>query len=950
MRSLVNGDEVGRSGHRRPCPTSCCDQSSSDEEGGHGLGGAGSGALGVLKKLSNKKDLLKKKVDQIEAFEAELEELNNKMMDIGEQMQDPELSPEGLRRLNLIVDVHGRRAAAMLRKIMTQTEYKRRLQAEVDADEKWLLATQPLETLLRRDGLFKDGASERRPSDVLQPKPLYDPALSEAQHSIDRDSLVVWAWHFLVLGKVKEPKPLQAGFHKAAAEKTATNAPGGAARKERRRKPDVRTVGLVAAAAGLGKTHCGMDVWYFRDQLDQPRFTSAAREEGIPEEVWANVARKAKAMRVCCLNFNGLTAWDDDDTDLVKLSPWYEQVYSDNKEPQGFSDKNPPTFGEDAGSRVVCEDAHLLPLYLRVLWLLKHQTTMSYSALAAFVKTGLELKKFTAASVIREARDVLKRRRHAFIVDELTMARMFVGDRILSELYRHVICTFTNGRRGRVVFLSLSFLFVSDEVNTPDPLVAPGGLPPKKGRLTTTGTSGDGSPWSLAVIATLLPPSTQQLTANLLPLAKCRTVHHPRSVGNDCTVDPSEVSRGLASLSGGHMRTFAYMRDLFAECRPGSSLWSVVMSACSLTGLTGSVGRLVSHLAFFPALLVAGLLRCDVKGDRALMPSGDSTPPDVFCTTWDAAVAVNLLSGSTDADGWVQDPCVVTALLLALASEWKIKDIKGRSGVVNPEVEGILCALSRLVAAAEMEDPDRAWEVTSYWVEVLQSRLCHASLLYLEGDPGVRDVPAYSRLALQDLYQGVTNLEKEPAHHPLLADVLVDASVPMTAADVEHRLIPRMRSVADVLKIPVEDRLNQVFMMANAHPSFDLIRFFRVVQDPRPDVASSHKTDGVVAVVISSKSTANPRTSLPLTKEVTKPAKLLPVAFGDQWETWKHSVVHVTLSNYRRTDRPTKFLPPEAEPGRIIVVCRDNFELMYGRSLAGVLSLSPWLHGGYVVK
>lgn len=59
--------------------------------------GAGSGALGMLKKLSNKKDLLKKRVDEIEAFEAELEELNNKLMDIGEQMQDPELSPKRLR-------------------------------------------------------------------------------------------------------------------------------------------------------------------------------------------------------------------------------------------------------------------------------------------------------------------------------------------------------------------------------------------------------------------------------------------------------------------------------------------------------------------------------------------------------------------------------------------------------------------------------------------------------------------------------------------------------------------------------------------------------------------------------------------------------------------------------------------------------------------------------------
>lgn len=235
-------------------------------------------------------------------------------------------------------------------------------------------------------------------------------------------------------------------------------------------------------------------------------------------------------------------------------------------------------------------------------------------------------------------------------------------------------------------------------------------------------------------------------------------------------------------------------------------------------------------------------------------------------------------------------------------------------------------------------------------MEVLQSRLCHASLLYLEGDLGVRDVPVYSRMALQDLYQGVTNLEKEPARRPLLTDVLVDASVPMTAADVEHRRIPRMPSVADVLKIPVEDRLNQVFMMANAHPSLDMIRFFRVVQDPRPDVASSLATDGVIAVVISCKSTANPRTTLPLTKEVIEPVKMLPVAFGDQWETWRHSVVHVTLSNYRRTDRPTTFVPQEAEPGRVILVCRNNFESTYGRSLAGLLSVSPWLHGSCVIE
>lgn len=229
------------------------------------------------------------------------------------------------------------------------------------------------------------------------------------------------------------------------------------------------------------------------------------------------------------------------------------------------------------------------------------------------------------------------------------------------------------------------------------------------------------------------------------------------------------------------------------------------------------------------------------------------------------------------------------------------------------------------------------------------SHVRHGAEKFLMGSPGVSGVEDFSLVALKNLYKGVDNLEQTPVHHPLLSDVLVDATWPMALEDEPPELITRYRNVDDVLRLPTQELLEQPFMMTNAHPSFDVLRFLPVVYDPRPSTQSSSRTDGMIAVCISAKSTTNMDRSVPLAL-VTDAEGLLRKAFGEKnWDIWQYNVVHVTICNHHRTDNPETFLDVAAAQ-RTMVVCRDNFQSIYGLGLSGILSSAPILYGTRVVR
>lgn len=144
------------------------------------------------------------------------------------------------------------------------------------------------------------------------------------------------------------------------------------------------------------------------------------------------------------------------------------------------------------------------------------------------------------------------------------------------------------------------------------------------------------------------------------------------------------------------------------------------------------------------------------------------------------------------------------------------------------------------------------------------SHVRHGAERFLMGTPGVSGVQDFSRVSLKDLYKGVDNLEKQPVRHPLLSDVLVDATRPLTLEDEIPKLITRYRDVNGVLKLSPDVLLSRAFMMVNAHLSFDVIRFLPVVDDPRPHAESSKRTNGMIAVCISCKSTTDSALSVPL--------------------------------------------------------------------------------------
>lgn len=605
----------------------------------------------------------------------------------------------------------------------------------------------------------------------------------------------------------------------------------------------------------MGKTHLGLDVWYYRDKLDQPRFAKAAADAGVRKADWADVCSVARGMRVCCINFNGGTPWSAEDVAFVKLSPWSKATYPDDG------------VELEPGAEVV-PDAHLLPVYLRVLWGLMPQGDMSYDSFSQMALAWLEVGRITARGIIAEARAALSAHRHAVIVDELTLATMQAGDRRLSELYRHVICTFT-GLKASVLFLSLSFLFVRAEVDAESSEVSMphGGPPPGTVVLRTPGGGGDGSPWNLEVVGQLTPRGVPEIKENLLPVASERTVYSPRSVGGSNYVAAEDVAEALANLSGGHMRSYAFLRDELNWCRADVTLWSVVKGAFEATGMTRSINNLMKFLVFFPGLLVAGFLPCTVRGAAGLPIDGDGAPPVGFSMTFDDAISRNLLCGSPDTGGVYKDPSLPPTMILALTTEWEDalwqikKEAMGYQ--VSLVVRNILRSCSRMLSAADVAVPGRGWEVTCYWAEVMMSHVRHGAERFLMGTPGVSGVQDFSRVSLKDLYKGVDNLEKQPVRHPLLSDVLVDATRPLTLEDEIPKLITRYRDVNDVLKLSPDVLLSRAFMMVNAHLSFDVIRFLPVVDDPRPHAESSKRTNGMIAVCISCKSTTDSALSVP---------------------------------------------------------------------------------------
>eukprot|EP00170_Pyropia_yezoensis_P001856 contig_7899_g1860 len=685
-----------------------------------------------------------------------------------------------------------------------------------------LLATRPIWTLLQTSGRYLEQSHERSPTSTLQTKPPYDPA--GLRRPVDLDPLIVATWFYLVLGKAM-PSPGTVDVDVIAALQEVTQ---GSAKDDPEAAPaqDVRHVGLIEGSAGMGKTHLGIDAWYYRDELDQPRFAAVAAHAGVSSQVWTHVCSTAKTMRVCCINFNGASSWGDADCQFVSLSPWFKHTYPDGhaKPPPADEAKKPAaaqtvpqtaaqveplpaTLGESLSSSVAASqlvnrvdspravlagplpgdhetdegryaDAHTLPLYLRVLWGLLHQAEMSYKSFATMALTGLRLRQITVASIKAEAEAALSARRHAIIVDELTLARMCPGDRQLSELYRHII-------------------------------------------------------------------------------------------------------------------------------------WNA-----------------------------------------KLQLDGGDVPAVDFSKTFDDAVSSSLLYGSPNQLGEYENPSLPPAMINGLATLWvnDIADLKDSGHEVTPEVCNVLRSCSRLLSASGVPDPGRGWEVTSFWAEVMMSHVRHGAARFLHRAPGVSGVADYSRVSMKDLYKSAAKLEERPVHHALLSDVLVDATRPLTIEDVEQELITRIANMDDVLCLPTEKLLSQVFMMRHAHPSFDLVRFFPVVHDPRPDAVSSKRTNGVLAVCFSSKSTTNKEVSVPLSLAVEAEA-LLPKAFGDKnWDAWQHNVVHVTICNHTRSNpRSASLTDPDAAE-RTVVLCRDDFDAIYGSGLSGFLSSAPVLHGTKVVR
>lgn len=603
------------------------------------------------------------------------------------------------------------------------------------------------------------------------------------------------------------------------------------------------------------------------------------------------------------------------------------------------------------GAAVYIKDAHLLPLYLRVLWCLMYQAAVSYSRFAQSAWEEVRAGRIPVASVVAEARGIMQQGRVAILVDELTMATVARHDRRLCELYRHILCTFTNRGFAGIVFFSLSFMFVLDEI-IPAPvtkaLTAPGGKLPRA-KLSTPGSMGEGSPWSVAIVGTLTMPAFDELLQKLLPVAQSRAFYTVRSVEGSHEVAAEEAASALARVSGGHLRSFKFLLNGVRDSEDDVLLWDVVVRACRDTGMTPSIFNLLLQAACFPSLLLAGLVSCTVEGSSVLIPAPGFLPADDYCVIWDDAFSNNLLSGSPNNQGRFENPSFLTAFLLVLTAQWNavVATLAMQKQDVNPEVSSIMTACARFVSAARIVDPGRAWEVTTYWSEVVLSRVRHAAAKYLVDAPGVADVVDYSRIAVRDLYKG--NLEQQRSHRPRLTDVLVDATLPLEAADVAPELIDTYAGMVDVLQRPSGELVGRMFMMSSPHKSFDLVRFLPVVYDPRPASLSLGPMGRVLAICISCKSTSNVETSVPLQAKVLTPEKLMADAFGDQWSLWKNHAVHVTVCNYSRTDRPTKFVE-DTVAEHTIVVCREQFESLYGKSLGELLISAHILHSTKIVR
>lgn len=843
-------------------------------------------------------------------------------------------------------------------------EINDKMAEEVDA----VLAGRPVETMLRRLRHFDETRLARPPTSLLQAKPPYDPAASSPM--VDRDATVVGAWYYLTLGR---------SLPKINARSEARDATNDGAASEGRSlrgacatpRSDVRTIGLLASSAGCGKTHVGMDVWYFKDKLNKEKFDRARTAAGVRDEEWASVKKSAKAMSVCCINFNGTSAWSEDDHEMVKYSPWYKKTYDGDKNDAvggksdvGTGDAADGKVGVDGGTGDAAgnqggalrerrrvqgseapdkwAEAHLLPLYLRALWCMMYQASLPYPDLAALVKERIEGGYTSARTVLAEARRVLRVHNLAIVVDELTMAGESLGDRELSELYRHVICTWTNGGRAKVIFLSLSFDFIAEERRGGRQVeVARNGRVDEDVLLRTSGLRRQGSPWSITVFETLLPPTEDELYALLLPLCLRREVKDARSVKKSRIVDPALCARALAAVSGGHMRTFSYMRDRMERVVSVVPFWDLVQGASSDAGSITSVEALLENTVFFPALLVAGLVNCTVQGAARLQPVQRVPVPEGLCQTWDDSIRNFVLIGSASPSGDYVTPYLVPAFLLALARQWRVLTERS-SGVVAPLIPCILAACSRFVAAARQPNPADGWEVACFWGEVLLSRLRCGAAAHLQGAAGVRGVRDYSQVSLLELYPSCSQLEAAPSQHPLLTDVLVDATVALENRYAELEHLKRM-PLEEVLQLPKERLVREGFMMPENHPSFDMIRFFLVVEDGRQGVTA--RTDGVVAVCLSSKSTSSVTATLPLTAEVNKPRSLLAGTFGnDMWSRWCDHTVHVTVTNYRRPLSPTRYLA-KGTGESTIVVSYDQLDDYYGGTLARFVKAAQAMHG-----
>lgn len=824
----------------------------------------------------------------------------------------------------------------------------------------------PMETLMRQDGTLNELALPRQPSSVLAPKPDYDPATSDSADVIDRTHLIVSSWLYLVrecdqglLSLKNQTLPTNDDAGGEVATDVSAPSIGGAAgtlegvhsdgdaaaavpiaseTSSKSIRNFTRAIGVVMASSGCGKTHLAADVWHAGDKLDRQQYVRAARAAGISDVVWNVIAERAKETRICCVNFNGLSSWSAEDEAMVKRSTWYMKAYI--KEDQQKPEKH-------------IDDAHKLPLYLRVLWCLLYQATVPYPVFALHAWMRIRNGWLSVDSVIEEALLQLRGGRIAILVDELTMATVFPHDRRLCELYRHIICTFSNAGPVTALFFSLSFLFILAEVSPQQvtALISPGGMPPRA-RMSTPGGMGDGSPWSLVTVGTLSPPSFDQLYDNLLPVVQARSIYLARSVAGAHMSDSEEVTSAMARICGGHLRTLASLRQAVAFCEPSTPLWDVISSACVDTGMTSSVANLLLQTLCFPALLVAGFISCTVEGSSPLMPAIGARPSDDYCVFWDDAFYNNLLCSSSSMYNKYKNPAHIAAFLLAVSTPWDtiVARMEKEDMEVQPDVANIVASFARLVSAARISDPGRAWEVTTYWSEVLLSRLRHAATLYLVGAPGVSGVVDYSRIALRDLYKGIANLETGPQPHALLSEVLVDSTTPLQADDVEMELIDSHSDMAQVLELPRETLLSHVFMTSDSHASFDMVRFVRVVQDPRPESSSSCLTDGLLALCLSCKSTSNVDVTVPIESKVLQSERLMSKAFGNQWSKWEHNAVHITICNFWRTSKPTVFLDGDAAAKHMIVVCREQFEATFGKCLGELLSSAHVLHSSKVVR